>query len=245
MAFRVMYYLCLTCPTVEDTLTKIDEYVERGADFLQIDMPSSDPFAESDFIKEMMKNGLAQNSSYDYYMDVLRSVRKKHPDIDLSVVVYTDVVETIGYRKYLDFLKEIGAKNNMIAGDLPEFRKMMDEEGVTYFRGFSYSDPEYDLEELMKLNLTEEDIVCTRTRRRVESINRRYDTWEKRIALAKSYGLKAKIYAVAEIETKEDMLERKNAGCDGAIIGNKLMRLWNEPDKLWKLFDEFQSCVEK
>ena len=41
------------------------------------------------------------------------------------------------------------------------------------------------------------------------------------------------------------MAERKNAGAQGAIVGNVLMRLWNDEEKLWKLLDEFQSYTEE
>ena len=161
-----------------------------------------------------------------------------------TIVVYTDVVDSIGAEKYVAFLKEIRATNNMIAGDMPEVLRMMDENEVTYTYFISYNDPEYDIERLKALNLEKKNIICMRTRRRTDALNRKYDTWEKRVKLVRESGIKASLYAVAEISSKEDMLERKNAGMDGAIVGNMLMRLWNNEADLWKLLDDFQSTAE-
>ena len=244
MKFEIMYYLTLACPTVEDTLRKIDEYVAHGVDNFQLDMPSNDPFGETDFVKEMMKGALQQNTDYNYYMDVLLGIRKKYPSIKLSIVVYADVIDAIGCDRYVAFLKELGTANNMIAGDMPEARKAMEEMGVTCTYFITYNDPEYDIERLLLLNLNKENIITMRTKRRTDSLNRRYDTWDKRVKLVHDSGIKASLYAVAEIFSKKDMLERKNAGLDGAIVGNSLMQLWDDEPALWILLNEFQSVVE-
>ena len=69
MSFSVIYYVCIACPTVERTLEMVDRYVAHGAKAFQIDMPSKDPFSETDFVKEMMKNTLSEGVGYDTYMD--------------------------------------------------------------------------------------------------------------------------------------------------------------------------------
>ena len=77
------------------------KYVAHGAKAFQIDMPSKDPFSETDFVKELMKNSLIDDSSYDRYMDGIREIRRRHPQIDLHVVVYDDVVDSIGVEKFI------------------------------------------------------------------------------------------------------------------------------------------------
>jgi tryptophan synthase alpha chain len=245
MSFKVMYYFTIACPTIEKTLEMIDKYVERGVDSIQLDMPSTDPFGETDFVKGMMKQAINSKYTYDDYMNAIRGVRDKHPDIDISIVVYPDVINAIGKERYIDFLEEINAKNNMIAcGYVSEVMELMKQRGITYTYFISYSDPEYEIENLLDLNLSKENIVRMRTKRRTDALNRRYDTWEKRVKLVRESGIKASLYAVAEIASKEDMLERKNAGMDGAIVGNSLMRLWDDENALMKLLDDFQSTVE-
>lgn len=242
MSFQIIYYFSIACPTVEKTLEMVDKYVARGVNSIQIDMPSRDPFGESDFVKKRMADALRQDDNYSYYMDAIREIRKKHPDLQISVVVYPDVIEAIGLDRYVAFLKEIDAKNNMIAGDMPEAVAAFEQNGITLFGGISYNDPEEGIERYRGVG--PEKLVCMRTKRKTDPLNRNYHSWKDRVKLLRDSGIQVTLYAVAEIESKEQLQERKDAGMQGAIIGNILMRLWDEEEKLWALLDEFQSVAE-
>lgn len=245
MGFKIMYYVTIACPTVDKTLEMIDKYVERGVNSLQIDMPSSDPFGETDFVKEMMKNGLKNGYSYDDYMDAIRKVRAKYPDVDLSIVVYPDVIESIGLDRYMAFLKEIGAKDNILCTDEEALFRAFDENGLTYMTNIPYNDPEYGIEQNERFGEKKDHIITMRTRRRTDAVNRRFDSWKDRVKLAREGGLACKLYAVADVQTAEDVAERKEAGLDGVIIGNVLMRLWDDEEELWKRLAAFESYVEE
>ena len=241
--FKIMYYLTIACPTLGKTLEMVDKYAEHGVDSFQIDMPSNDPYGETDFVKEMMRGGLNNGCSYDEYMDAIRGIRKKHPDVDISIVVYTDVISTIGIEKYLSFLKEIDAKDNIIAGESESIRKAFEDKGITYITGIPYNDPQYGIEENLHWKDERDHIICMRTRRRTDAVNRNCDAWKDRVKMVRDSGIKCKLYAVADVTSADDVNERKSAGLDGVIIGNCLMRLWNDENALWKLLGEFESFV--
>ena len=244
MGFKIMYYVTIACPTVDKTLEMIDKYVAHGVDSLQIDMPSSDPFGETDFVKEMMRNGLKNGYSYDDYMSAIKQVRKKYPEVDISIVVYPDVIEAIGLEKYMGFLKEIRAKDNILCTEEAALFEAFDKNGLTYINNIPYNDPEYGIEENQRWKDDSEHIITMRTRRRTDAVNRRCDRWEDRVKLARKGGLNCKLYAVADVQTAEDVAERKKAGLDGVIIGNVLMRLWDNEEELWKRLASFESYVE-
>lgn len=107
MKFYPVYYFTLACPTIDRTLEKVDQYVANAAvRGIQIDMPSADPYGETDMVKAMMSKCIADyNGNYDYYMDQIRSIRDKHKDLEIHVVVYPDVVAKIGKEKFADFCK--------------------------------------------------------------------------------------------------------------------------------------------
>lgn len=245
MSFRIMYYVSTACPTVERTKEMVDLYVENGVDFFQFDLPSSDPYAETDYMKQVMKQALEINDDYDYYMDAIRAIRRQYPGIDISMVVYSDVVQKIGLEKFVLFLKEIGAVYSGIADMTQEDYDCFDKYGVSYFNAVSYSDPEYDLERLVEKGVTENDLIGMRTRRRVETINRKCDSWADRVKMVREYGIQSKLYAVADIKTKDDMIERRDAGMDGAIVGNILMNKWDDREALLEVLHSFQSCAIK
>ena len=119
----------------------------------------------------------------------------------------------------------------------------MEENGISFVKGnIGYHQAEYDIEDAK--NYGADDVVLMRTKRVTEPLNRKCHAWADRVKLARDGGVKCQIWAVAEIATGADMAERKNAGMQGAIVGNVLMRLWDDEDKLWKLLDEFQSYAE-
>ena len=242
MAFTVMYYISIACPAVERTLEMINRYVEHGVTSIQLDMPSADPFGESDFVKGLMAGALEREADYSVYMDAVRTVRRRHPGLAISMVVYPDVIEAIGAEQYVAFLKEIGAQNNMIAGASPEARTLMEREGITCTGFISYLDPEPDIHGYCGSHA--DKILCLRTRREVEPVHPKWNTWESRVVLARSHGLTNPLYAIAEIATGEQLAERRDAGMQGAILGNALMRLWNDETALWALLAEFQSVAE-
>lgn len=242
MKFNVMYYFSIACPTTERTLLMIDEYVRRGVTSVQIDLPSKNPFAETDFVKGLMGGALAKNPGLNYYLDAIRQVRKNHPQLEISIVVYPDVIETLGSEQYLSFLQEIGAENNMIAGDIPEIRRAMEERGITYTGFISYAELEADIEKYR--GCPPEHIICMRTRRETEPVILGKDTWADRVALVRAGGITNPLYAIAEIADGAQLAERKAAGMQGAIIGNILMRLWDDEKALWELLDEFQAQTE-
>ncbi|MRN26643.1 hypothetical protein EAI30_18795, partial [Romboutsia ilealis] len=80
-------------PNIEKTKEMVDNYVAHGVCALQFDMPSADPSRESEFIQERMRS--ARNlygSGYEVYMDALREIRKKHPNLEIHLVLYPDVI---------------------------------------------------------------------------------------------------------------------------------------------------------
>lgn len=163
------------------------------------------------------------------------------PDIELSMVAYYDVVDAIGIDTYIQFLHEINAVQNGIVGGRPEQMRCMAAQGFKTGYGISYSAPEDDLEDLKTVTVDRDDFFYMRTKRRVETVNRKYPTWKQRVDLVRSYGYSNPIIAVADVRTKEDLEERRDAGISRVIVGNVLMNLWGNEHKLWELLSEFQS----
>ena len=117
MAFQVIYYVSIACPTVERSLEMIEKYIEAGCNSFQIDMPSHDPYGETDFVKKCMADALNAHGDYQFYMDAFRALRRKHPDLQISIVVYKDVMDRIGIEAFTDFCLEIGMYSVRLAGN--------------------------------------------------------------------------------------------------------------------------------
>lgn len=242
MKFTPIYYVCIACPTVDKTLEMVDRYIEHGATAFQIDMPSKDPFAETEFVKSMMKDTLDANPDYDHYMEAICQIREKHPSLEIHIVVYDDVMSSIGPEKFCAFIQKIGAASIMVPGITDAHRAYAEELGIHVFRSTTHemSDAQIDFCAAAK----EDAYICLRNKKPGEVDRPGYETWEKKYALMRERGVKGNIYSVFGIKDKETLAVVKNSGARGAIIGNVLMHLWNDEEKLWKLMGDFQSLAE-
>ena len=242
MKFTPIYYVCIACPTVEKTIEMVDKYVEHGATAFQIDMPSKDPFAETEFVKSMMKGSLDSVPDYDHYMDAIAQIRKKHPDLEIHIVVYDDVIDSIGTDKFCSFVKSVGAASIMVPGITPVHLTYAEKRGIKVFKGTIHEMHDEEIEYCAAAK--EDDYISLRNKKPGEVDRPGYETWEKKYALMRERGVKGKIYSVFGIKSKEELAVVKKTGASGAIIGNVLMRLWNDEESLWKLFSDFQSLAE-
>lgn len=242
MSFTPIYYVCIACPTVEKTLEMVDKYVQHGATAFQIDMPSKDPFAETEFVKSMMKDTLGKEPDYAYYMDGIRRIRAKHPTLELHIVVYDDVVDSIGTETFFAFLKEIDAASAMIPGVTEEHRAYADAHGIQVWRSTTHEMHDDAID--FCAAAPEGSFICLRNKKPGEVDRPGYETWEKKYAFMRERGVKGDIYSVFGIKNKETLEVIKKTGARGAIIGNVMMHLWEDEPALWKLLGDFQSLAE-
>ena len=240
MKFNPIYYICIACPTVERTLEMVDQYVAHGARAFQIDMPSSNPFDETEFVKAMMQESLRENMTYDRYMDGIREIRSRHPDLELHVVVYDDVVKSIGMERFIDFGKEIRVASFMVPGLSLEDHRHIIRDSIQVFRRITHQMDPDDVKFCAEGD--ENEYICIRNKKPHEVGKPGLQTWDEKYAYLRAQGVKGNIYSVFGIKTKETLQNVKDSGAQGAIIGNVLMHLWDQ--ELWALLAEFQSLAE-
>lgn len=242
MKFYPVYYFTIACPTIEKTMEMIDSYVEkchiRG---IQIDMPSSDPYGETDMVKQRMAKALESCGGYDTYMDAIRAVRKKHPTLELHIVVYPDVIDAIGIERFTVFCKEVEAFTVRIAGTetFQDYINYLDTHGIVTSDCINYAMPEEDIERCRATK----GIIHMRTKRKTEAPNRGLETWEQRLRYVRDKGVTARIFATADMKTAEDLIAARDAGADGVYVGNVLMNLWDNEEALWKLLAEMEATA--
>ena len=242
--FTPIYYVCIACPTVERTLEMVDQYVRHGAFAFQIDLPSKNPFAETEFVKSMMKEAISHTQDYGVYMDGVREIRRRHPELEIHIVVYNDVIDSIGLERFADFCKEIGAASLMIPGASAENLLFLELEGFPVFRSVTHEMAEVRIR--LAQAVGSRGIVSLRNRKPGEKDRPGFETFEKKYRyIVQERGVCAPVYAVFGIQTPEELAAVKKAGARGAIIGNSLMRLWTDEEACLKLLDGLQALAEK
>lgn len=240
MKFRPVFYIISGWPSIEKTKEMVDRYVEHGVCALQFDMPSADPSRESEFIQERMRHARSlYGDGYYVYMDALREIRAKYPQLEIHLVVYPDVIETIGLEKFADFCLEINVYSLLAMN--PEMMKYLNSRGIATasFIGYDTSDKAI---EMAKSNDNQIVFVSNANGRTIPRPG--LVTWKDRIRFIRDAGVKAPIFGVTGISTAQQLQEVKEAGADGAYIGTIMMKLWDNEPELWKQLDAFQAVAE-
>ncbi len=245
MNFKPIYYICVACPTIDRTLEMVDQYVAHGARALQIDMPSKDPYAETPLVKAMMATSLVQYQGYDEYMNALREMRRRHPDLELHVVVYHDVVESIGLERFVAFGKEINVASFLIPNNTEETSQYIERNGIVDMKIIVHAMPEHEIRSCVQAGKNGiSGIVAIRNQKPDEVSTPGLETYGKKYAYLQERGVTSPIYSVFGIQTAEELFAVKQVGSAGAIIGNVLMNLWDQPDALWKRFAELNALAD-
>lgn len=240
MKFRPVFYIINGWPSIEKTKEMVDKYVKHGVQALQFDMPSADPSRESEFIQTRMKHARElYGTGYQVYMDALREIRRKYPSLEIHLVLYPDVIETIGLEVFADFCKEIQVYS-VLAMNL-EMMRYLNGQGIATAAFIGYDTSEEAIR-LAKAN--DNQIVFLSNKNGRTQPREGLVTWMERVRYIREAGVNAPIFGVTGISTAEELKEVKEAGADGAYIGTIMMKLWEYETELWMKLDEFQEIAE-
>lgn len=240
MKFRPVYYMITGWPTMEKTKEMVRRYASHGVKALQFDMPAADPSREAKFIQDGMRHvRQLYGEGYDVFMDALREIRREFPELEIHLVVYPDVVDSIGLERFGDFCVEIGVYS-VLAGD-KEKMAYLGSRGIATaaFIGYDTSDKAIEIAKENDHQIVFVSNANGRTQPRQGLV-----TWAERIGYIRQQGVKAPIFGVTGIKTAQELQKVKDAGADGAYIGSIMMQLWENEPELWKLLDAFQATAE-
>ncbi len=241
--FKTIYYMTIACPTVERTLEMVDKYVKNGVKSIQIDMPSVNPFAETDFVKNMMRGALKDGLDYGKYMDAVREIRRRHPRLELHLMSYPDVVETIGMEKYADFALEVGIVSLMLCADMPQERAYFYSRGLLCSGHVEFTMPEEQVARACD-PAQNYSLVTMRNARVGQEPRPGLETWQARVHyMREERKCPYPLYAVGGILNPEMLREAKEAGVVGAYLGNVLMWNWDNEEKLTAMIKGFEAAA--
>lgn len=241
--FHLVYYISMGAPSIEYSLEKAELYLAQGVKSLQFDLPSRNPYRENPFIKERMALAIKKYGDYDVFLQALTRFRRAHPDFEMQMVSYEDVILTIGTSRYIDFCKENNIKTVRIAGDgvIEMARKDMNAAGIDTLTFIDYDMKQQEIEFARS---TGRAVMLRNARKGMEPRDGMVH-WPERIQFLRKNGVKAPIYATAEIRCGRDLLEAKAAGAAGAFVGSCLMSLWDDEPAMLALLQDLEQAANQ
>lgn len=241
--FHLVYYISMGEPSIAASLEKAGLYLAQGVRALQFDLPSRNPYRENPFIRERMARAWARYGGYEPFLQALTQFRKAHPDFEMQMVSYEDVLLTIGTTRYIDFCKENRIQTVRISGDgvIELARKDMNAAGIDTLTFIDYDMKPQEVE----LARTTGRAVMLRNVRKGMAPRDGMVHWAERIRFLRESGVQAPIYATAEIRCGQDLLEAKAAGAAGAFVGSCLMNLWEDEPAMLDLLGDLETAANQ
>jgi len=119
-------------PDLNSTEEFIDAMIESGVSLIEIGIPFSDPIAEGSVITKADIRALASGTTTDKIFDMIKNVRKKHPDFPMVFMTYLNPVFSYGYDRFFKKSKELNMLG-IIIPDMPyEEKKEAEKVAVKY-----------------------------------------------------------------------------------------------------------------
>jgi tryptophan synthase alpha chain len=111
-------FTLLGWPNPKVCLKTIDAFVEGGATALELGLAFSDPMADGPVIQKAATEVLDSGFDVDNALALLATVRERHPDIPIGLLVYYNLVLARGIDAFFKDIAAAGADGVLIA-DLP------------------------------------------------------------------------------------------------------------------------------
>lgn len=241
--FHLVYYVSMGAPSIESSLKKAEQYLAHGARALQFDLPSRNPYRETPFIRRRMEQAYAAyNGDYAVFLDALTAFRRLHPDFEMQMVSYEDVILTIGSRSYIRFCQDNRIQTCRISGEgvIELARRDMNAAGIDTLTFIDYNMPQADVDFARDTGRA----VMLRNIRAGMAPRDGMTDWKTRIAFLRDQGITAPIYATAGISGGEALAEANAAGADGAFVGSCLMNLWNDENAMLAKLAELEDAAK-
>lgn len=111
-------YVVAGYPDVRTTGQVIDALVAGGADIIELGIPFSDPIADGPTIQQASHAALENGITPEKALAIAKSVRKKHPDLPLLAMTYSNIFVRAGWDNFIVKCKAAGI-DGFILPDVP------------------------------------------------------------------------------------------------------------------------------
>lgn len=115
---KLMTHLVANYPTPELSFAVAEALVQGGADWLEVQLPFSDPSADGPVIQNACSTVLAAGATSQDGLDFIKKCHDAFPAVKLAIMSYGSLIFTPGVENFCRRASEAGV-NAMIIPDLP------------------------------------------------------------------------------------------------------------------------------
>ncbi len=236
---KLICYLSNGFPTLEQSARLAEYYAQGGCDIIEIDLPSRNPYLESEFIANRMATALKACDDYDRYMDNILEIRRRLPNTKLLILSYENTVEEIGVEKYAKFCVDNDMRDIIFVGlENEEIKNELIKRGLKvscYIQSMM-------LPEEIESAKASNGFVYMQAKAAPEKINPAFPTLADCIRHLREQGIDRTIYCGVGVSSPEDFKMVKQAKGDGAFVGSTILKLYDNPEKMVETIKAFKAA---
>lgn len=221
-------FVTLCDPDKETSKKILDCLVKGGADALELGFPFSDPSADGPVIQLADKRALASGARTTDFFDCISYIRRKNPDLPISILVYANVVYANGLDRFFKMAADSGL-DAVLVPDVPvgmlhtsgDFKKAADDHGVNLVLIAPPNASEQTLEQIAK---TTGGYTYVLSRFGITGTDKEFGKPVKVIRWLKELGAPVPILGFG-ISTPDHVRQALETGACGAIAGSACVKI--------------------
>lgn len=235
---EIILYLSNGYPTLESSLQMAKEYADAGCGMIEIDFPSTNPYLESQLIKDRMAKALEECSDYEKYMEEIVEVKKQLPNVKLLVLSYENTIQEIGVERFIKFCKDNDFMDVLLVGlSSDEIKDQIIAAGI---RVSCYVQFQMLPEEIESAKASNGFVYMQAKATPGQGfVNPKYPTLKDCIQGLRDAGIDRPIYCGVGVHAPEDVKMVKEAGGDAAFVGSTILKLQEDIPAMKAKIKEF------
>lgn len=235
---KIICYLSNGYPSIAATYQMGIAYAAAGCDIIEIDLPSRDPFLESEYIAERMKKALSVCDDYKVYMDNMIRLKKTLKGTSYIVMIYENTLLEIGKENFIDFCVEHDFKDIILVGVRNNQNKLdLIENGIRVSCYVQYHLPEEEICQAKEAN----GFVYLQAKPTTGLTHEKHKELKDCINHLRGKGITQPIYCGVGLHSPEDVKLVKDSGGDAAFIGSAILKLQNDIPKMKEMIVRFKE----
>ena len=234
---KLICYLSNGYPSIEDSARVAGFYVQGGCDIIEVDLPSRNPYLESEYIAGRMTQALQACDNYEAYMGNISSLKRKFQQTKFIILTYENTVKEIGTDRFIQFCVKNDLQDIIFVGlENDEIKNRLINGGL---RVSCYVRQKMDAAEISSA-VRSNGFVYLQAKVPEDQVNPDFPTIKNCIEYLRKMGVDREIYCGVGIYTPEDFKMVMDAGADGAFVGSTVLKLYDQPEKLKETVRKFK-----
>lgn len=217
-------YFALGDPLMGDSVERVGEFLNAGADVLELGIPYADPSLDGQVVRSSMERALSTMTSEEALQEVAR-LREAYPQSCLQIMTYFELIDEMGIEVFAQRCHEVGA-SAVLSPNVPrqreeELDRALRSQEILSLRFASFH---LDTEEINELKHYTEGYVFlqavdggTGPRETVSPQVR------ENVAILKDAGVTAPVCAGFGVSLPSQAATLVGMGTDGVIVGSSVI----------------------